>query len=725
MGCLSAAATEEGRCCESGAAFLSWTSEPRAAGIRIGSVRVSSFLHRQAACTPEPSRQLSCLVLAALCVAGALGCGNPPGENQSPIAGEDLPGLSPPPSIVLISIDTLRSDRLPDFGYPGGRTPAISRLVRDGLVIEHAYSPVPLTLPAHASLFTGTLPETHGVRDNTGGGLGRELPTLAEGLATQGYATAGAVSAWVLRAETGIARGFERWFDDIEADQKEALGERERPAGVTLESVSPWLEERASTPGRPFFLFFHLYEPHDPYRPPEPWASSLADPYDGEVAAADDVVGRLLEQLDRLGLYEDALIVLTADHGEGLGDHGEERHGVLLYREAIQIPMVVKLPAGESSGTRVSGPVQLSDVAPFLLGRAGLAPRAEAFERAMAGDGESAPILGETLYPRLRFGWSELRSVVAEGHHLILGARPELYDLKRDPQERNDLSAERPETLARLLEVVEGYDVSFSPAGTVASDERDALLALGYLSATVDDDPSSERAHPTDMVHVLKALQNGIEALHEGRHALAIPQFESVLREAPRALDALQLLGLAYEQTAQMDRAIETYERAWRVAGERGPAAGRIARIESSRGRFEPSLPWLRAAQGAEPEETIYAVLETDALMRLQRGDEALAAAREHRARFPEDVDLLYQLAVVEMGMGLQSDAENHLRTTLEMAPEFLAALADLAILFTVQGRFDEARPVFQRALSLAPDDASLQANYRRFEEMEASGGAK
>ncbi len=240
------------------------------------------------------------------------------GCSPGPEATSGAAAESPRPPVVMISIDTLRSDRLPAYGYGAVETPAIDRLAADGVLFERAFTHVNVTLPAHASLFTGLLPAVHGVRDNAGYRLGESIPTLAAELNRHGYATGGFVSSWVLRAWTGIDRGFDVYDDGVRFETGRQLGDLQRAGPETLAAASGWLDGVADVP---FFLFLHLYEPHAPYQPPAPFAGRYEDAYDGEVAAADRVVGDLLRRLERLGLYDEALVILLSDHGEGLMDH--------------------------------------------------------------------------------------------------------------------------------------------------------------------------------------------------------------------------------------------------------------------------------------------------------------------------------------------------------------------------------------------------------------------
>ncbi|HWX25209.1 MAG TPA: sulfatase, partial [Vicinamibacteria bacterium] len=287
-------------------------------------------------------------------ILAALGCSGKSGTSTFPKA-----------PLVLISIDTLRSDHLPAYGYRAVETPHLDRLRKDSILFEHAYSHVPLTLPSHVSLLTGLLPFEHGVRDNLGYRLDSKAhPTLATLLKAQGYATGAAVSAYVLRGATGIGASFDFYEDRIEAPEgSQAASQAQRRGGQTAALASKWLQR---VKDGPFFLFFHVYEPHAPYEPPEPFKSRYPLAYDGEIATADQIVGDFLEELRRAGVYDRALVILVSDHGEGLGEHGEQEHGILLYRWALQVPLLLKLPRGQRAGTSLAAPVQLIDVVPTV-----------------------------------------------------------------------------------------------------------------------------------------------------------------------------------------------------------------------------------------------------------------------------------------------------------------------------------------------------------------------
>jgi hypothetical protein len=271
--------------------------------------------------------------------------------------------------VILISIDTLRADHLPVYGYRSGATPVLDALSRDGVVLEEAYSHCPLTLPAHASLFTGLLPPHHGVRDNLGFTLNGAQRTLAARFKGAGWRTGGAVSAFVLRASTGIAQGFDFYDDAVEIEgAPDSISSMRRDGAAAVEALGRWVDLQ---PDRRFFAFLHLYEPHAPYAPPERYRL-LGQPYDGAIAYADELLGRFLDRLKRRNLFDGALVAVVSDHGEGLWDHGEAEHGILLYREALHVPFVLRLPHGGGKGRRVGATVALVDVPATLLDLAGL-----------------------------------------------------------------------------------------------------------------------------------------------------------------------------------------------------------------------------------------------------------------------------------------------------------------------------------------------------------------
>lgn len=380
--------------------------------------------------------------------------------------------------VLIVTLDTTRADRLPAYGFTGVATPALDRLSREGTVFEQAVSVAPLTLPSHCSLFTGLFPMHHLVRDNADPPLDRAWTTLAEVLRTNGYQTAAFVGSAVLHADRGLARGFDVYMDGQRAAAEISL--RRSAAAVVDEAVS-WVKQRKT---HRFLAWVHLYDAHAPYALPQPYRTLFADdPYLGAIAFMDAQIGRVLDVLDRAGLANRTLIVVAGDHGESLGEHGEESHGILLYESTLHVPLIVRMPG--LVPRRVSSVVRLVDVMPTVLDLAGV--------RAPDTDGSSLVSLltghrrdlgleaySESWYPR-RFGWSPLRSLRADRFKLIDGPRPELYDLASDALEAHDIVAERPglaEEMIRRLSALGG--------GQPSASARNARDHISEYNRTVD-----------------------------------------------------------------------------------------------------------------------------------------------------------------------------------------------------------------------------------------------
>ncbi|MEM6456594.1 MAG: sulfatase, partial [Acidobacteriota bacterium] len=294
---------------------------------------------------------------------------------------------APPPAwnVLIVTFDTTRADHLGAYGHRGARTPVVDGLAADGVLFEHTYATVPITLPSHTTIMTGKVPLTHGVRDNGLFTVGAEQETLAEILGARGYRTAAAIGAFPLTAQFGLDQGFELYDDHVSADFEDLYGDRvvpkaelffdERKAARVNEAALPWLEENADAP---FFLWLHYFDPHYPHDPPPPYDQLFAhEPYDGEIAYADESLGVMLDHLERLGVRDRTLVVFTADHGEGRGEHNESTHSMLVYNSTMRVPLIVAVPGGQPAGRRVDERVSTVDILPTVLDLLGIAPPAE------------------------------------------------------------------------------------------------------------------------------------------------------------------------------------------------------------------------------------------------------------------------------------------------------------------------------------------------------------
>ncbi|MEP6994739.1 MAG: sulfatase-like hydrolase/transferase [Acidobacteriota bacterium] len=470
--------------------------------------------------------------------------------------------------VILISIDTLRPDHLPDYGYRDVQTPHLSALRKDAILYQNAYSHVPLTLPSHAALLTGLLPYENGVRDNVGFRLSSSHPSLATLLKAHGYATGAAVSTYLLRRETGIAAGFDFYDDHLEPDAVE------RPGGQAEESLERWLDSPSAS-GAPVFAFLHIYEPHAPYAPPEPFRSRYAkQPYDGEIAASDAIVGRLLDFLKKKNLYDAAIVIVLSDHGEGLNDHGEEEHSVFLYREDIRVPLLVKLPRSRSAGRTIAAPVALTDVFPTvaaLLGiDTGAPPRVDLIHAGEKKTDADRRIYSETLYPRLHLGWSDLSSLTDSRFQYIEAPRPEIYDLASDPGEKQDLAPSLPPAFRTMRIALQKINRPFVAPDASSEEELKKLGSLGYVTISGSGAQEKNLPDPKDRIGSLHYYKRLFELFFAKQYAEAASAAQQLLGREPRIMSAWMMLSESLDKAGRGDEAVRALTEGIAQAGQSG-----------------------------------------------------------------------------------------------------------------------------------------------------------
>lgn len=465
---------------------------------------------------------------------------------------------APGAPVIVISIDTLRADHLPAYGYESVATPAIDALRQDGILYEQAYSHCPMTLPSHLSIFTGLLPYQHEVRNNLGYTFdGSRFDTLPAMLKRAGYATGGAVSAYVLRSATGVGPLFDFYDDRVGGASNVSVADVARPGGTTAAVAEKWISGHGQ---QPFFFFLHLFEPHSPYDAPEPFRSRYTNAYDAEIAAADAVVGKFIDRLKALGVYDRAAIVLLSDHGEGLGDHGEGEHGVFLYREVLRVPLIVKLPNAQRRGETVKHPVQLIDVAPTIASLTGTSPSKPFPGRSLLeAPAQARRIYSETMLPRIHFGWSDLRSLVDATHHYIEAPRSELYDVVKDPGERTNVAAEDRRVLSDMRQTMKQHPAELTQPANVDPEEAARLAALGYLGQVRSADDAGALADPKDRIGDLEGLRMASDLERRGDVAGAITKYQTIVANNAKFADGWFRLAAAQEKTGQLQEAIRSY----------------------------------------------------------------------------------------------------------------------------------------------------------------------
>jgi choline-sulfatase len=460
-----------------------------------------------------------------------------------------------PPDVFLVTIDTLRADHIHCYGYEKIETPALDSLAKDGVRFEQAFTPSPITNTSHATILTGLLPSDHGVTDFAVP-LAADHPTWAELLKPQGYQTAAFIGAVILDSKQ-LAPGFDRGFDFYDnfpehTKTKERWGRVERRGMEVVQHAEGWLDAHRAGPR---FVWVHLYDPHDPYEPPEPFASLYKDRlYDGEIAYADSALGHFMAYLKKQGWYDGAVVVVVGDHGEGLGEHDEDTHGIFLYDSTTHVPLMMKLPGEDAKGREVRAQVRTTDILPTVLDVVGVQVPArldgESLRPYFVGEAAGRTAFGETDYP-LRFGWAPLRSVRDREVKFIEAPRPEVYDLHADPKElRNIYKSEdaNAEKLRGLLAELRKRIPAQTPPGAAGPGTSDELHALGYLGAldaagSNSGVESSRLPDPKDKIEEQNLLHRAMLALDDERTGAAREAFRQVLRMDPKSPTALVQLG--------------------------------------------------------------------------------------------------------------------------------------------------------------------------------------
>lgn len=637
--------------------------------------------------------------------------------------------------IFIISIDTLRSDHLAAYGYRAGRTPALDRFRADSILFARAFSHCPQTLPSHATLLTGQLPADNGVRDNIGYILRAGALTLPRLLKQQRYATGAAVSSYVLRRATGIDQGFDFFDDNVENDRGSNQSSTKRDGDRTRQALEQWLDQRQ---GDRIFALLHLYEPHAPYEPPAEYSDLKK--YDGEIAYADAIVGRFLESLRRRNLYERAFIVIMSDHGEGLGDHGEEEHGVLLYREALQVPLMIKLPSQMRRGTFVNAPAALSDLAPTVLAVAGMAsPSVMQGVNLLTTMDVSREIYSETYFPRLHLGWHELTSLTGTRFHLIEGRARELFDDATDARETVNVADSNRRVFAAMSSRLTRFPTRFSPPSAVDPDDQRKLAALGYIGASIGSGP--DLPDPKDKIHSLSLLHRAVDELKSGNDAQAERTLQELVRESPNMVDAWALQARIYRSRGDNKRALESLHTAMKlfpndanvalalsdlllatgdlssarkhaelgIAGNPTLAHEQLARIALKSGDLANAGREAAAALSASPHRTATMRLIAEVNRREQRWQDELtlldqAAAEIQSRHMRSEQGLSFDRGEALLHLQRGPEAEEAFAAEVRDFPQNLQAWADLAVVRAAKGDIVAARGTLQEMLRANPN---------------------
>jgi arylsulfatase A-like enzyme/Tfp pilus assembly protein PilF len=644
-----------------------------------------------------------------------------------------LPATSPR-NLLLVSIDTLRADHLGSYGYAAAQTPRLDALARSGLRFATATTVMPLTLPAHSSLMTGAFPAWHGVRDNGGFYLGEDQTTLAEVLRAKGYRTGGFVGAFVLDRRWGIAQGFERYFDDFDLEKfadAPGMDAIQRPGAEVVDRALEWLgADRA----RPFFAWVHLYDPHTPYEAPEPYRSRFpatrVGAYDAEIASADAQVGRLVDALDLDGRLAETLVIVVGDHGEMLGEHGEQTHGFFIYDAAVHVPLIVagpRVPIRE-----IKDQVRILDVMPTALDLLGVpAPRTvQGVSLLPLARGEHLHLVAhsESWYPRYHYGWSELQSLQDGRFKYIRAPRPELYDLPADPGELRDLSqpdaARLPGLEGALTDLLARTANASAAKGpqTVDAETEERLAALGYVGGAVspkhlDDRP---RGDPKDKIRLYNLLKTAGGESTEGRVDDAIATVKEALQGDPEIVEAYMLLGNFLKKARRPREAIDAYRQALARDGEHQGALFSLALAYKDEGRLEEARIGFERARELDPRNG--KVLWQLADLSMRKGDPAKAEA-VIQAALKQGVDehrFLLKLGENYIEAKRYDEAEAALRKALGKKPKLATAWFNLGLVYEEKAQPEKAIAAYES--ELAQNDKAYRAAFNLAKILQKAG---
>jgi len=631
-------------------------------------------------------------------------------------------GGPPKPNVILITIDTLRPDHLGCYGYKAIQTPHIDKLALESARFTTVVSQVPQTLPSHCTILTSTYPMFHGIRDNVGYRLDNSKTTLAEVLKRQGFQTGAFVGSYVLDSRFGLGQGFDTYDDHFNPEKNSdgflKLEQLERRAEEVVDHAVRWLEKTNSS--SPFFVWIHLYDPHDPYEPPPPFKVRYKSrPYDGEIAYVDEQVGKLITYLGKKGFYEKSLIVLTGDHGESFGEHREFKHGYFLYDTTLLVPLLIK-PVRQTFGKQViEEQVRLVDIAPTILQILEL-PRVADFQGTgllglLAGKQKHLQLeaYSETYYPA-QFGASALRSLRRLNTKFIEAPRPELYDLSQDPAEVKNIYPDNQALAHQLKNRLEEMNSLFADKGSnknsqvaLNSEELEKLGALGYVGGPVRSDQvepkSSSLSDPKDRLEIFQLLSEAGRNAATGRCPQAEKQFLEAIEKAPGISTAYFLLGRCYFNEQKFDLAYKTFQQLLKLNPQSAEARFYVAACEFYLGKLESAESGFQTLLSQNPEH-IYAHKYLG-LIYQSRGQfpQALAQLNQVISRLPNDEEANYRIGFLLARQARFNEAAAAFQKVIQLNPSNAAAHHNLGLAYLRMNQNDLAQQELSKACNLEP----------------------
>lgn len=617
------------------------------------------------------------------------------------------------PNVILITIDTLRADHVHCYGDAQVETPHFDALARSAVRFTEAFSPVPITLPAHSTILTGAYPMATGMHDFSGNKLPANALTLAEVLHENGYSTAAFIGSAVLDSRFGLNQGFDTYFDhfDFSRLNETNLDLMDRRGDLVMDEALRWLRLR---PRQPIFLWVHLYDPHFPYTPPEPYASRYRSrPYDGEVAFVDGQVGRLFTFLRDAGLYDRSVIALLADHGEGLGEHGEKTHGFFIYNSTLHVPLIIRVPG--AAPRVVAEEVSLVDVMPTLLQALKLPIPPSVQGRSLLAEVLGRPSSGpsklysETYLPLLHFHWNQLRGYQSRGMKYIDAPRPELYDTRTDPDETKNLYTSRQALAHGLHDQLFTLLRRYTPASAAASADKEltdpALLerlrSLGYVAisaGTFSDSSGKPLADPKDRIHLYELFSEAMSDGQRGRYDESLGKLREAAKTEPSLIPIHYLMALNYYRKKDFTQAITEFHQVLKLESKYSLAMYYLGLAYGEVSNFDAAIESLKKALELDPANFSAAFNLGAAYLRVNRINEAVAAFERSVTIYPDYAQGHEALGELYLYLKRTDDAVRELERAVALAPGMRKAHYHLGQAYAAKGLQEKAQREFDLA---------------------------
>ena len=642
------------------------------------------------------------------------GCGQ---EKSSPF---DVPATKNEsrPNILLVTLDTCRQDRIGCYGFHFAHTQAIDSMAEEGVVCTNAIAATPITLPSHSTIMTGLLPPAHGVRANGTYVLSDKALTLAEILKDAGYSTHGIVSAEVLNRRYNLSQGFDEYNDELwDEDNPKTFMIRDRPAQKTAKLAIEMLEGWKNSPKveeAPFFMWMHLFDPHQPWKANIPNRQMLPTPYDAEIAQADDGVEAVINWLEEKGDLDNTLVVITADHGESLGEHGEDTHSIFVYDATVKIPMVWRYPGRLPAGTKTDQPVHQADIVPTILSLLDM-PEIEGVQGIDVTDwlkGEKGPQAqpqySESLLSEVGFGMAPLYAVRHEGYKYIKAPRPELYDLTADPQELTNIHDQHPDRVAELSAMLESLitdsEAMNLPAQETPMDDEtlEMLEALGYISSETDRE-SMGGMDPKDAIVLHKKLAKARHLVQQKKWRVAESDLRSILEESPGHITAHNILGMVLWKQGRAEEAEQAYGDSLALQPQQYRILQALGGLKLDLGHFEEASQLFLQTIELQPHYIEAKVFVAHCLAQLDDAEGAAQWLNKAREQAPDSplVDVL--MAKLYFKKNHYEQALLYYEAALAIQAQHYEALVESGLCQMRLEKYDESIALFEQAKAHKP----------------------